>query len=71
MLTFDTLPQVRVVRHGSRQFTPPPRPRMRPERGLQARLHDTLAAAIGMWPLTAVVLFGIAFLWFAGMNGSP
>lgn len=71
MLTFDTIPQVRVVRHGGQQFTPPPQPRTAHDHALRARVRDVLAAALGMWPLTAVLLLGFGLMWFSIMTGSP
>lgn len=70
MLTFDTIPQVRVVRHGGRSFTPPPPPRTRERGELHARVHDVLAAAIGMWPITAVLLLGVGLMWFSLLGGA-
>lgn len=69
MLTFDSIPQARVVRKGGRLFTPPPRVADPSRLGEQVR---TVAAyAIGMWPLTGIVLLVIGLLWMAGMNGAP
>ncbi len=30
-----------------------------------------LAYALGMWPLTGVVLLMLGLLWMAGMSGAP
>ena len=69
MLTFESIPQVRVVRQGGHQFTAPPRVEEPSQLGEQLR---TFAAyAIGLWPLTVIVLLVIGLLWMAGMNGAP
>lgn len=70
MLTFDSIPQVRVVRKGGRQFTPPPRPRTYAQSVWQAQVHDALAFLIGMWPLLAALLFALGLL-IAGNAGTP
>ena len=69
MLTFDSIPQARIVRKGTQQFTPPPRAE-EPSR-LGEQLRTAAAVAIGLWPLTGVVLLMIGLLWMAGMNGAP
>ena len=72
MLTFDSLPQARVVRKGGQQFAPPPAPRMPREPGaFQDQLRTALAFAIGMWPLTAVMLLATGFLIMVGYSASP
>ena len=38
---------------------------------LARHLRDVLGVAIGMWPLTGVVLLALGLLWMAGMNGAP
>jgi hypothetical protein len=50
----------------------PPAPRDHEEpSALAQQLRDLLAVAIGMWPLTGVVLLALGLLWMAGMNGAP
>jgi len=72
MLTFDSLPQARVVRKGSQLFAPPPAPRELREPGpVMTQLRTAATLALGMWPLTAVLLLAIGLLWMAGMNGAP
>jgi hypothetical protein len=72
MLTFDSLPQARVVRKGAQQFAPPRAPRTRPEPNpLVAQLRSALDVAIGLWPLTTVLLIAFGLLYMAGMNGAP
>jgi hypothetical protein len=72
MLTFDSIPQARLVRKGGQQFAPPPAPRTQREPGaVESQLRTALAVAIGMWPLTGVLLLALGLLWMAGMAGSP
>lgn len=66
------VPQAIVVSHAGRHFTPPRPQREDFERGFVARqLRDLLAVAIGLWPLTSVVLLALGLLWMAGMGSSP
>ena len=72
MLTFDSLPQARVVRKGGQMFAPPRAPRVQEEPGPIARhLRDAAAVALGMWPLTAVALLALGLLVMAGNGASP
>ena len=72
MISFDSLPQARVVSQGGRQFAPPPAPPEPRELGPVARvMRDALAVAIGMWPLTGVLLLMAGLLFMAGMSGQP
>jgi hypothetical protein len=72
MLTFDSLPQARVVRKGGQQFAPPPAPRVQPEpSALRESVHNALAVLIGLWPLTAIVLLCTGLVIMAGNNGAP
>jgi len=72
MLTFDSIPQARVVRKGAQQFAPPPAPRTRREpSALRSQLRDIAGIAIGMWPLTGVLALAFGLLYMAGMNGAP
>ncbi len=69
MLTFDSIPQARVVRKGSQQFAPPPAP---PTHSVfREQLYEGLQLAIGLWPLTAIVLLCTGLLIMAGNNGAP
>jgi hypothetical protein len=66
------LPQARVVRKGGQHFAPPPAPRMRREPGaIHDQLRTMAAFAIGMWPLTAVMLLATGFLIMVGYSASP
>ena len=71
MLSFDSIPQARVVRKGGQLFTPPPAPPSHETSVLGEHLRNALAVAVGMWPLTGVVLLMIGLLWMAGMSGAP
>jgi hypothetical protein len=75
MLTFDSIPQARVVRKGSQQFAAPrapraPRPRREPGYARE-QLRDALGIAIGMWPLTCVMALAFGLLYICGMNSAP
>lgn len=69
MVTFDKLPQARVVRKGGQAFAPPPAPPA--DSDLREHLRNALAVAIGLWPLTAIVLLATGLLIMAGNNGMP
>jgi hypothetical protein len=68
MLSFDSLPQARVVRKGGKHFAPPRAPRTQEE---PSALHNALAVMIGLWPLTAIVLLCTGLIIMAGNNGAP
>lgn len=51
-MSFDPIPQARVVRHAGQLMVPPPAPRGE-EPGY---LRTALAYAIGLWPLTCVMM---------------
>ena len=65
------LPQARVVKHGGQLFAPPPVAPTRRPGELKEQLHEAAAFAIGLWPLTAVVLLMIALLISAANWSSP
>ena len=71
MLTFDSIPQARVVRKGSQHFAPPPTPPSHERSMLREQLKDALHMAVGLWPLTAIVLLCTGLLIMAGNNGAP
>ena len=71
MLSFDSIPQARVVRKGTHVFAPPPAPRTEEQSALREHLRSALAVALGLWPLTAVVLLAAGFLIMVGNNGAP
>ena len=67
MLTFDSLPQARVVRKGGQQFAPPPAPKT----DEPSRLYEEINLMVGLWPLTAIVMLATGLLIMAGNNGAP
>ena len=70
MLTFDSLPQARVVRAGGHLVTPPPAPPA-PRTATNEKLREALAVVIGLWPLTGVMLLAFGLLALAGLYSSP
>ncbi|HEY5944389.1 MAG TPA: hypothetical protein VIV40_02815 [Kofleriaceae bacterium] len=71
MLTFDSIPQARVVRKGGQQFAPPAMPRSQEPSVMREHLMDALHMLVGLWPLTAIVLLATGLLIMAGNNGAP
>jgi hypothetical protein len=66
----EPIPQARVVRSAGQLVAPPPAP-PRPPGPLLEQARTVLAVAIGLWPLTGVVLLMLALLYFAGTAGAP
>ena len=67
----DPIPQARVVRKAGQLMAPPRAPRSEPERtSVGMHLRNVFAVAIGMWPLTAVLLLMVGLLVMAG-NSNP
>jgi len=71
MLSFDSIPQARVVRKGGQLMTPPPAPRTHEPSSVRDAVRVFLSYAIGLWPLTAIVLLVFGLLIMAGNNGAP
>jgi hypothetical protein len=71
MLTFDSIPQARVVRKGAQQFAPPRAPRIQEPSVLRDGARDALMLAFGLWPITALVLLCTGFIIIAGHHGAP
>jgi hypothetical protein len=71
MLSFNAIPQARVVRKGAHVFAPPPAPRSSEPGALREHARNVLAVALGLWPLTTVVLLVAGLLIMAGNNGGP
>ena len=67
----DSLPQARLVRKGSHQFAPPPQPRSTEPNPLREHARAMLAVALGLWPLTCVVLLALGLMFMVGMSGAP
>jgi hypothetical protein len=57
-MSFDPIPQARVVRHAGQLIVPPPAPRS-DEPGY---LRTALVYAIGLWPLTCVMMLVVGLL---------
>ena len=53
-MSFDPIPQARVVRHAGRVMVPPPAPRT--EEPGAGYLRTALLYAVGLWPLTCVMM---------------
>ncbi|KAB2906815.1 MAG: hypothetical protein F9K40_06045 [Kofleriaceae bacterium] len=69
------LPQARVVRKGGIAVAPPPIP-LRDrfasmEDNMGPRVRGFVAAVIGLWPVTAVVLLAFGLMWIAMLQSSP
>jgi hypothetical protein len=64
-----TLPAARVVRKAGVSVTIPPVPWAQRvaavEEGLGPRTRAALAAVVGLWPVTAVVLLAFGLLWMS------
>ena len=69
MPTINSIPQARVVRKGGQHFPPLPIPQA--PSALREQLYATLHVLVGLWPLTAIVLFAAGLLIIAGHNGAP
>lgn len=69
------LPSARIVQRPG--VAPPPPPRTLKERvgrkfePLEPGFQVFLRYAIGLWPVWAICLMFISFLWAAGFKGSP
>lgn len=70
MPSLDPIPQARVVRNAGQLISPPPEPR-RPPGPLAEQLRTALSVAIGLWPLTGVLLLAVGLLIIAGNAGAP
>ena len=66
-----SIPQARVVRKAGQLVAPPPAPRSRDQASLVEVARTALVYAVGLWPLTAVVLLLCGLLVMAGNNGAP
>jgi hypothetical protein len=70
MAFLEPIPQARVVRSAGQLVAPPPPPRRAPG-PLFEQARSALAVAVGLWPLTAVLLLMLGLLYFAGNYGAP
>jgi hypothetical protein len=71
MLTFDSIPQARVVRKGGQQFALAPTPKTQEPSVVRDHLYAAINVMVGLWPLTAIVLLATGLLIMAGNNGAP
>jgi len=71
MLSFDSIPQARVVRKGGQHFAPPAMPKSHEPSIVRDHAHAVARILIGLWPLTAVVLLCTTLLIMAANGGSP
>jgi len=73
MLSFEPLPQARLVReHGHRiAELPVPRPPRPPRGPLSDRTREVIAVLVGFSPLIAVVAMGIGLMYLATVAGGP
>jgi hypothetical protein len=71
MLSFNAIPQARVVRKGAHVFAPPPAPRTDEPGALREHARNALAVVLGLWPLTCIVLLAAGLMIMAGNNGGP
>jgi hypothetical protein len=71
MARLDPIPQARVVRKAGQLIAPPRMPRSEPRGIVLEQLRSALGVAIGLWPLTCVVLLMIGLLIMAGYHGTP
>jgi len=70
-MSFDPIPQARVVRKAGRIITGAPAPKDEPSRNsFSGVMRDMASVAINMWPLTACMLLILGLLVMAG-NGNP
>ena len=71
MLSFDSIPQARVVRKGGQQFSPPAMPRSHEPNFVRQQVEALFGILIGLWPLTAIVLLCTGLLIMAANGGRP
>ncbi|HEX2687834.1 MAG TPA: hypothetical protein VHN14_14505 [Kofleriaceae bacterium] len=71
MPSIDSIPQARVVRNAGRLIAPPRAPRSDDAGSLREYLRIALGYAIGLWPLTCVVLLAFGLLVMASHLTDP
>lgn len=71
MVSFDPIPQARIVRHAGQLMAPPPAPRTQDPRAAPGVVRTALVYAIGLWPLTCVVLLTAGLLVLTAHLGAP
>ncbi|HVK83511.1 MAG TPA: hypothetical protein VM513_05355 [Kofleriaceae bacterium] len=70
MLSFEPLPQARVVRTHGQTIAPPPVPRM-PREPMSDRTREVLGVIVGFFPLIAVMLLVLGLAWAYSFSGAP
>ena len=70
-MSFDPIPQARIVRQAGQWMAPPPAPRTEEPGGASAYLRTALVYAIGLWPLTCVLLLTAGLLVLTAHLGAP
>jgi len=70
-VSFDSIPQARIVRHAGRAMAPPPAPRADDLASAPGAVRIALAYAIALWPLTCVVLLIAGLLLVTVQLGAP
>lgn len=68
--TLDPIPQARIVRSAGQLVAPPPAPRRPPSFAME-QARQMLAVALGLWPLTAIVLLMFGLFYLATMFSAP
>jgi hypothetical protein len=69
MVSFDPIPQARIVRHGGRLVVPPRAPR--PAYPVDGYFRTALTYVVGLWPLTCVVMLLAGLMVLAANMGVP
>lgn len=72
MLSFDSLPQARVVRTHGKLIAHPPAPKTRSTApsAMGQFMRESAEIIVGMWPVTAIMLFAVALLVMVGRASS-
>lgn len=68
-MSIDPIPQVRIVRHAGQIMAPPPAPRT--DDSGPGYFRTAMIYAVGLWPLTAVVLLMAGFVVLTAHFGAP
>lgn len=69
MASLDPIPQARVVKKAGQLMSPPRAPRTNQPHQVLEHLRTMFNVAMGLWPLTGVVLLMIGLLVMAGNSG--
>ncbi len=71
MASLDPIPQARVVKKAGQLMAPPRAPRTSLPNPIFDHLRTAFMVAMGLWPLTGVVLLMIGLIVMAGHSGAP